>query len=193
MNSCNFVGRLTAEPELRRTDNGNAVCSYSLAVKRPMVADTTDFIEFVSWRQSAEYLCKYGHKGDVVAATGTLQPRTWTDKDGNKRKTMEIVTTSVELLSSKKNAENNNQPTQNQNGFQGQACQPQQNYQQPQNYGGYQQPAPQQSYQQPQPQYNQQGFGSYQQNGYPQQNYQPPFPQQGSYAPIEGDDAQLPF
>ena len=173
MNSCNFVGRLTADPELRRTNDGIAVCSYSLAVKRPMVADTTDFIEFVSWRQSAEYLAKYGHKGDVVAATGTLQPRTWTDKDGNKRKAMEVVTTGVELLSSKKNAENNNQPQQNQN------------FQQ----GGY--AAPQQSYQQPQ--YNQQGFGGYQQNGYPAQNYQPPFPQQGSYAPIEGDDAQLPF
>ena len=178
MNSCNFVGRLTAEPELRRTNDGIAVCSYSLAVKRPMVADTTDFIEFVSWRQSAEYLAKYAHKGDVVAATGTLQPRTWTDKDGNKRKTMEVVTTGVELLSSKKNAENNNQPQQNQNGFQGQVYQPQQ---------GFQQQVPQQ------PQYNQQGFGGYQQNGYPQQSYQPPFPQQGSYAPIEGDDAQLPF
>lgn len=175
MNSCNFVGRLTAEPELRRTDSGNAVCSYSLAVKRPMVADTTDFIEFVSWRQSAEYLCKYAHKGDVVAATGTLQPRTWTDKDGNKHKAWEVVTTGVELLSSKKNAENNNQPQQNQNGFQGQVYQPQQGFQQPQ------------------PQYNQQGFGGYQQNGYPQQRYQPPFPQQGSYAPIEGDDEQLPF
>ena len=173
MNSCNFVGRLTADPELRRTNDGIAVCSYSLAVKRPMVADTTDFIEFVSWRQSAEYLAKYGHKGDVVAATGTLQPRTWTDKDGNKRKAMEVVTTGVELLSSKKNAENNNQPQQNQN------------FQQ----GGY--AAPQQSYQQPQ--YNQQGFGGYQQNGYQGQNYQPPFPQQGSYAPIEGDDGQLPF
>ena len=177
MNSCNFVGRLTADPELRRTNDGVAVCSYSLAVKRPMVADTTDFIEFVSWRQSAEYLAKYAHKGDVVAATGTLQPRTWTDKDGNKRKTMEVVTTGVELLSSKKNAENNNQPQQNQNGFQGQVHQPQQNYQHPQ-----------QNYQQPQ--YNQQGFGGYQQNGYQGQNYQPP---QGQFAPIEGEDNQLPF
>lgn len=173
MNSCNFVGRLTADPELRRTQDGTAVCSYSLAVKRPMVKDTTDFIEFVSWRQSAEYLAQYGHKGDVVAATGTLQPRSWTDKDGNKRKAFEIVTTGVELLSNKKNAENNNQPTQNQNGFQGQVYQPQQGFQQPQ--------------------YNQQGFGGYQQPGFQGQPYQPPFPQQGSYAPIEDDDAQLPF
>ena len=151
MNSCNFVGRLTAEIELRRTNNGKAVASYSLAVKRPRVADTTDFIEFVTWEQGAEYLAKYAHKGDVVAATGTLQPRSWTDKDGNKHKAWEIVTTSVELLSSKKNSEGNNNTAQNQNGFQGQVYQPQQGFQQPQ--------------------YNQQGFGGYhapQQNDYPQ-------------------------
>ena len=171
MNSCNFVGRLTAEIELRRTGNGKAVASYSLAIKRPRVADTTDFIEFVSWEQGAEYLAKYAHKGDVVAASGTLQPREWTDKEGKKHKAWEIVTTSVELLSSKKNNEASN--TQNQNGFQGQVYQPQQSYQQPQ--------------------YNQQGFGGYQQNGFQGQSYQPPFPQQGSFAPIEGDDAQLPF
>jgi peptide chain release factor subunit 3 len=84
--------------------------------------------------------------------------------------------------------------TQNQNGFQGQVYQPQQSYQQPQNYGGYQ--YPQQGYQQPapnMPNYNQQGFGGYQQPGYQSQGYQPPHPQQGSFAPIEGDDAQLPF
>ena len=115
MNSCNFVGRLCAEPELRRTQDGTAVCTFSLAVKRPMVKDTTDFIDFVSWRQSAEYLAQYGHKGDVVAATGTLQPRSWTDKDGNKRKTFEVVTTGVELLSSKKTSEGNSNATQPQN------------------------------------------------------------------------------
>ena len=102
MNSCNFVGRLCADPEVRRTQDGTAVCSYSLAVKRPGVKDTTDFIDFVTWRQGAEYLIQYGHKGDVVAATGALQPRSWTDKEGNKRKTFEVVTTNVELLSSKK-------------------------------------------------------------------------------------------
>lgn len=140
MNSCNFVGRLCADPELRRTTEGTAVCSYSLAVKRPMVKDVTDFIDFVTWRQGAEYLAQYGHKGDVVAATGTLQPRSWTDKEGNKRKTFEVVTTSVELLSSKKNSEGNNNTTQQQNGYPG---------------GGYQQ----QGYgQYNQPQYSQQGF-----------------------------------
>ena len=134
MNSCNIIGRLTADPELRRTQDGTPVCSYSLAVKRPGVKDTTDFIDFVTWRQGAEYLSQYGHKGDVVAATGALQPRSWTDKEGNKRKTFEVVTTSVELLSSKK-ADGN---TQNQNSFQGKAHQPQQGYNQ-QGFGGYKQ------------------------------------------------------
>ena len=170
MNSCNFVGRLTAEIELRRTNNGKAVASYSLAVKRPRVADTTDFIEFVTWEQGAEYLSQYAKKGDVVAVCGTLQPRSWTDKDGNKRKAFEVVTTSVELLSSKKNAEGNNQPTQPQNSYPGSYTQPQQSY--------------------PQPQYNQQGFGGYQQNGFQGQVYQPP---QGGFAPIEEDDPKLPF
>ena len=119
MNSCNIVGRLTAEPELRRTPDGTAVCSFSLAVKRPMVKDTTDFIDFVSWRQSAEYLAQYGHKGDIVAVAGSLQPRSWTDKDGNKRKAFEIVTTGVELISSKKESQSGGNTTQPQNGYQG--------------------------------------------------------------------------
>ena len=103
MNSCNFVGRLCADPELRRTGDGTAVCSYSLAVKRPMVKDTTDFPEIVSWRQSAEYLSQYGHKGDLVAVSGPLQSRKWKDKNDNNRISWEIQADSVELLSSKKN------------------------------------------------------------------------------------------
>ena len=128
MNSCNFVGRLCNDPELRRTQEGIAVCSYSLAVKRPLVKDTTDFIDFVSWRQAAEYLAQYGHKGDVVAVTGTLQPRSWTDKEGNKRKTLEVVTTGVELLSSKRNSEGNSNTTQRQNTYPGGNSYAQQNF-----------------------------------------------------------------
>lgn len=105
MNNCQFVGRLTADPELRRTQEGTAVCSYSLAVKRPMTKDATDFLDFVTWRQGAEYLTQYGHKGDIVAVSGALQARDWTDKNGNKRRAFEIVTTSVELLSSKRNSQ----------------------------------------------------------------------------------------
>lgn len=136
MNSCNFVGRLTAEPELRRTQDGTAVCSFSLAVKRPMVKDTTDFIDFVSWRQSAEYLAQYGHKGDVVAAAGVLQPREWTDKNCNKRKAFEVVTTGVELLSSKRNDQGSTNTNQKQNGYPGGYNQTQHSQQ---GYGGYQQ------------------------------------------------------
>lgn len=137
MNSCNFVGRLTADPELRRTNDGTPVCSYSLAVKRPMVKDATDFIECVSWRQSAEYLSQYAHKGDVVAVSGSLQVRNWTDKDGNKHKTSEIITTSVELLSSKRNSETANNTAQNQNGYPGRNSDAQRGYNQ-HGFGGYQ-------------------------------------------------------
>lgn len=170
MNSVNLVGRLCADPELRRTNDGTAVCSYSLAVKRPMVKDATDFPECVSWRQSAEYLSQYGHRGDVVAVSGTLQSRKWTDKEGHQRTSWEVVTTSVELLSSKKKNEESGNTTQPQNSYPG-------------GYSG----APQ-GYSQPQ--FNQQGFGGYQQPAFQGQGYQP---QQGQFAPIEGDDSQLPF
>ena len=104
MNNCQFVGRLTADPELRRTNDGTAVCSYSLAVKRPGVKDATDFLNFVTWRQGAEFLAQYGHKGDTVAISGQLQTREWTDKNGGKRRAFEVFTSSVELLSSKRNS-----------------------------------------------------------------------------------------
>lgn len=141
MNSVNLIGRLCAEPELRRTNDGTPVCSYSIAVKRPMVKDATDFIECVSWKQGAEYLAQYGHKGDIVGVSGSLQAREWTDKDGNKRKAWEVVTTSVELISSKKKTEEANNTNQNNNGLQRSSYQPQQNNQQ--GFGGY----PQGSYQ----------------------------------------------
>lgn len=128
MNAIQLVGRLTSDIELRRTNNGTAVVSYTLAVKRPMVKDVTDFLDVVSWNQSAEYLAQYGHKGDVVAVTGTLQPRSWTDKEGNKRKTLEVVTTSVELLSSKRNSEGNSNTTQRQNTYPGGNSYAQQNF-----------------------------------------------------------------
>lgn len=108
MNSINLVGRITADPELRRTGEGATICSYSLAVKRPKVKDATDFIDCVTWRQGAEYLAKYGHKGDIVAVSGSLQGREWTDKQGNKRRAWEVVTDSVELLGGRKSAEGGN-------------------------------------------------------------------------------------
>lgn len=113
MNSVTMIGRLTNEPELRRTQTGTACCSFSLAVKRPKAKDTTDFHNFVVWQQGAEYLCQYGHKGDLVGVTGYLTTREWTDKDGNKRKAIEVNCDSVELISSKK-SDSNSQPAQTQ-------------------------------------------------------------------------------
>ena len=102
MNSVNMTGRLCADPELRRTQSGTACCSFTLAVKRPKVKDVTDFHNFVVWQQGAEYLCQYGHKGDFVGVTGHLTTREWTDKDDNKRKSVEVTCDRVELISSKK-------------------------------------------------------------------------------------------
>ena len=117
MNNCQFVGRLTADPELRRTNDGTAVCSYILAVKRPGVKDATDFLNFVTWRQGAEFLAQYGHKGDTVAVSGQLQTREWTDKNGGKRRAFEVFTSSVELLSSKRNSQIGENTMQKTNGY----------------------------------------------------------------------------
>lgn len=140
MNCVQLTGRITADPELRRTGDGTAVCSYSLAVKRPMVKDKTDFIGCVTWRQGAEYLCQYAHKGDVLAVTGSLQSREWTDKQGNKRTAWEVVTDSVELLSRRKQQEGSNAPG-SQNGYPGGAGGGQsgygQSYYAQQGFGGY--------------------------------------------------------
>lgn len=115
MNSINITGRLCADPELRRTQSGTACCSFTLAVKRPRAKDTSDFHNFVVWQQGAEYLCQYGHKGDLVGVTGYLTTREWTDKEGNKRKATEVTCDSVELISSKRSSEagNNTAPVQN--------------------------------------------------------------------------------
>ena len=130
MNSVTMIGRLTADPELRRTQSGTACCSFSLAVKRPRAKDTTDFLNFVVWQQGAEYLCQYGHKGDLVGVTGYLTARSWQDKDGKKRTTTEVTCDGVELLSSKKNSEASGNTTQNQNSSYSQPGYAQQNFQQ---------------------------------------------------------------
>ena len=130
MNSTNHIGRLTADPELRRTGDGTAVCTFTLAVKRPLAKDTSDFIDFVVWRQSAEYLCQYGHKGDIVAVNGSLQSRKWKDKNENNRISWEIIANSVELLSSKKDSQASGNTAQKQNSYHGSNSYAQQNFQQ---------------------------------------------------------------
>ena len=105
MNSSNLVGRLTHDPELKTTPNGVSVCSFTIAVNRPRVKDTTDFINCVVWRQSAEYLAKYGHKGSLVAVSGALTSRKYTDKEGNNRTTFEVIADNVSLCESRQSGQ----------------------------------------------------------------------------------------
>lgn len=99
-------GRLVADPELRHTQSGTAVSSFTVAVDRSYCKQgeerQCDFIDCVAWRGTAEFLCKYFHKGQMIAVNGRLQSRTYTDKDGNKRKATEIVADSTEFCGSKK-------------------------------------------------------------------------------------------
>lgn len=113
MNAVNLTGRLTSDVELKTTQNGKSVCTYTLAVNRPKVKDTTDFINCVTWNQGAEYLGKYASKGDKVGVTGVLTSRKWQDQNGNNRVSFEVVTDTVEILSNVANSANNAQATNN--------------------------------------------------------------------------------
>lgn len=101
MNSVQITGRITTDGELKTTESGISVCSFTLAVKRPHTKDTTDFVNCTAWRHNAEFLTKYSRKGDLIGVVGSLQSREYTDKDGNKRKTWEVQCGEVEILSSK--------------------------------------------------------------------------------------------
>ena len=101
MNNINIIGNLTKAPEVRTTQSGISVCSFTLAVRRPRVADTTDFLNCVAWRSSADFLGKYANKGSKVAVSGILTARNYEDKDGHKRTAYEIVADNVELCESR--------------------------------------------------------------------------------------------
>lgn len=95
LNNIVIMGRLTADPILRRTQNGVAVASFTLACERDFAAQgearETDFIDVVSWRYTAEFVDKYFSKGQMAVVTGRLQIRNWEDKEGNKRRSAEIL------------------------------------------------------------------------------------------------------
>ena len=96
LNHITIMGRLTRDPELRRTGSGVAVASFSVAVDRDFGGrdggeKETDFIDCVAWRQTGEFVSKYFTKGRMIVVSGRLQIRSWTDKDGNKRRTAEVV------------------------------------------------------------------------------------------------------
>ena len=101
MNSINLVGRLTADPELKQTQSGKSVCSFTLAVSRPRVKNTTDFIDCEVWNQSAEYLTSYGRKGNLVAVTGVLTSHKYEDKSGNRRTDFKVVCDIVSICESR--------------------------------------------------------------------------------------------
>ena len=116
MNSVNIIGRITAEPELKTTQSGKYVCSFTLAVKRPRVKDTTDFLPVVAWNQSAEYTSRYAHKGSVVAVNGVLTTRKYETNNGDKRTAYEIVADSVSVPSGNDSSQTSQMPTQDSNG-----------------------------------------------------------------------------
>ena len=99
LNKIFIMGRLTRDPELRRTQSGTAVTSFSLAVDRDFKSQSgekeTDFIDVVAWRSTAEFVAKYFTKGRMAIVEGRLQIRPWTDKDGNNRRSAEVVADNI--------------------------------------------------------------------------------------------------
>ena len=110
LNHITIMGRLTRDPELRRTGSGVAVTSFALAVDRDFGKNEqgereTDFIDCVAWRQTGEFVSKYFTKGRMAVVSGRLQIRGWTDKDGNKRRTAEVVADNVYFGDSKRDGD----------------------------------------------------------------------------------------
>ena len=186
LNHITIMGRLTRDPELRRTGSGTAVASFSVAVDRDFGKNEngekeTDFIDCVAWRNTAEFISKYASKGRMVVVSGRLQIRSWTDKDGNKRRTAEVVAENVYFGDSRRDSEGGSPYGGNAYGGN--------------NYGGSNSGAG-----------NYGGSSSYGGNNYGGNNYgAPAAPSFGGYQPaapsapasdfamLEDDDAQLPF
>ena len=166
LNHIVIMGRLTRDPELRRTGSGVAVASFSLAVDRDFAPKDggereTDFIDCVAWRQTGELVSKYFTKGRMAVVSGRLQIRSWTDKDGIKRRSAEVVADNVYFGDSKRDNDGGNSSYSG-NAYGGNS------------YGGnaYSAPAPAPSY-----------------GGYTAPASAPA----SDFAMLEDDDAQLPF
>ncbi len=112
LNHITIMGRLTRDPELRRTASGIAVASFTVAVDRDFSGKDnekeTDFIDCVAWRQTGEFVSKHFTKGRMIVVSGSLQIRSWNDKDGNKRRTAEVVADNCYFGDSKKESETGN-------------------------------------------------------------------------------------
>ena len=110
LNHITIMGRLVRDPELRRTGSGIAVASFTVAVDRDFGGrdggeKETDFIDCVAWRQTGEFVSKYFTKGRMIVVSGRLQIRSWNDKDGNKRRTAEVVADNCYFGDSKRDGE----------------------------------------------------------------------------------------
>ena len=105
MNKIVLIGNLTHDPETRSTPNGVTVCSFTIAVNRRFASQggekQTDFINVVAWRQTAEFVSRYFHRGSMIAVRGRIQQRNYEDKNGNKRTAFEIVAEEVSFCGSK--------------------------------------------------------------------------------------------
>lgn len=114
LNNIVIMGRLTRDPELRRTSSGVAVASFTLACERdfaPQGADKeTDFVDIVAWRSTAEFVSKYFTKGRMAVVSGRLQIRNWEDKEGNKRRSAEILADHVYFGEAKRDKTTQGEP-----------------------------------------------------------------------------------
>ena len=173
LNHITIMGRLTRDPELRRTGSGIAVASFTVAVDRDFGGRDggereTDFIDCVAWRQTGEFVSKYFTKGRMAVVSGRLQIRSWTDKDGNKRRTAEVIADNVYFGDSKRDGDSGSSyggNTYGGNAYGG-------NSYGNNNYGGN-------SYGAPAPSYG--GYSA------------PASAPASDFAMLEDDDAQLPF
>lgn len=114
LNTITIMGRLTRDPELRRTISGVVVSSFTLACERDFAAQgetrETDFIDIVAWRYTAEFVDKYFSKGQMAIVTGRLQIRNWQDKEGNKRRSAEILADHVYFGEAKRDKTTQGEP-----------------------------------------------------------------------------------
>ena len=101
MNTLTLLGRTTAQIELKQTQAGKSVATFSLAVKRPFTKDTTDFFNIVAWDKTAETIAKYVNKGNLICIRGYLRNRSWEDNNGNKRYATEIVAEELDFCESR--------------------------------------------------------------------------------------------
>jgi len=115
INNVTLMGRLTYEPELKVTPSGVSVCRFSIAVDRNYTPKgeerKVDFIDCIAWRSKAEFVSKYFRKGSMIALTGAIQTENFTDKNGNKRKSVEVVANDISFCGGKSENRNNGKPS----------------------------------------------------------------------------------